>query len=196
MASNNGATSKYRPEYCDKAREISKSGTTNDDLAAGIGVGTSSIDRWLAKYPQFRAAVEDGRGVADKNVEFSLYQRAIGGYSYEERKEHRNARGEVTRVEVNHKHLAPDTLAQIFWLKNRQPEMWRDRRELDMKGGVSVSDLAERLDRARDMSDQAKVDRINELMERARVQEEYEKRLRRGDLAATKRQRQRKTPWT
>ena len=104
---------------------------------------------------------------------------------YDEKKEHRDARGKVTRVEVIHKHLAPDTLAQIFWLKNRQPEMWRDRRELDMKGGINAADLAERLDRARNMSDQAKADRIGEIMERARVQEEYEKRLQRGDLAAT-----------
>jgi hypothetical protein len=28
------------------------------------------------------------------------------------------------------KHVAPDTTAQIFWLKNRRPEEWRDRQEI------------------------------------------------------------------
>ena len=27
----------------------------------------------------------------------------------------------------NKKHVAPDTTAQIFWLKNRKPEQWRDK---------------------------------------------------------------------
>ena len=25
------------------------------------------------------------------------------------------------------KHVAPDTTAQIFWLKNRRPDRWRDK---------------------------------------------------------------------
>ena len=31
------------------------------------------------------------------------------------------------------KQVIPDTTAQIFWLKNRKPEEWRDKREVDSK---------------------------------------------------------------
>ena len=177
-----GTPTKYTPEFCDKAREFSKTGTTNQQLADALGIGKGTVDRWIVRYPEFKAAVEEGRGVADKKVELSLYQKACGGYTYTEKKEHRNAKGEVTRVEVNHKTLAPDTLAIIFWLKNRQPELWRDRREYDMPN--VASDLAERLQRARDMSDESRAGRIAELLERARTQQEYEERLEKGDLTS------------
>ena len=81
MARRKTSPSKYDPAFCDKAREVSKKGTTNQQLADALGVGKGTIDRWLVAHPEFRAAVEEGRGVADKNVEFSLYQRAIGGYT-------------------------------------------------------------------------------------------------------------------
>lgn len=34
------------------------------------------------------------------------------------------------------KQVAPDTLAQIFWLKNRKPEQWRDKQEINHSGGL------------------------------------------------------------
>lgn len=34
--------------------------------------------------------------------------------------------------------LAPDVSAQIFWLKNRRPDLWRDKRETELSGGVGV----------------------------------------------------------
>ncbi|WP_302798603.1 hypothetical protein [Senegalimassilia anaerobia] len=36
-------------------------------------------------------------------------------------------KGKVTLVEKVEETLAPDTTAMIYWLKNRQPELWRDR---------------------------------------------------------------------
>lgn len=34
------------------------------------------------------------------------------------------------------KQVAPDVLAQIFWLKNRKPEQWRDKQEIKHSGGL------------------------------------------------------------
>lgn len=41
----------------------------------------------------------------------------------------------------NDKVALPDTTAQIFWLKNRRPDMWRDKREqtISHNGSVSVN---------------------------------------------------------
>ena len=32
------------------------------------------------------------------------------------------------------KEVVPDTAAQIFWLKNRKPEAWRDKQNLEVSG--------------------------------------------------------------
>jgi transposase-like protein len=37
------------------------------------------------------------------------------------------------------KQVAPDTTAQIFWLKNRKPNEWRDKKETELSGGVDVN---------------------------------------------------------
>lgn len=37
------------------------------------------------------------------------------------------------------KQVAPDTGAAAFWLKNRKPETWRDKKETELSGNVSVS---------------------------------------------------------
>ena len=39
----------------------------------------------------------------------------------------------------NDKVALPDTTAQIFWLKNRRPDMWRDKREQEISHNGSVS---------------------------------------------------------
>lgn len=39
----------------------------------------------------------------------------------------------------NDKVTLPDTTAQIFWLKNRRPDMWRDKREQEISHNGSVS---------------------------------------------------------
>lgn len=44
------------------------------------------------------------------------------------------------RIELfqNEREVPPDTTAAIFWLKNRKPDEWRDRKETELSGGVGV----------------------------------------------------------
>ena len=37
------------------------------------------------------------------------------------------------------KQVAPDTGAIAFWLKNRKPDVWRDKKETELSGAVNVS---------------------------------------------------------
>ena len=50
------------------------------------------------------------------------------------------ARMEVTR-EVT-REVLPDTTAQIFWLKNRRPDRWRDKRDLGVEAAPAENPLA------------------------------------------------------
>lgn len=39
-------------------------------------------------------------------------------------------------VEERTKEVVPDTTAQIFWLKNRKPDTWRDKQQVEHSGGI------------------------------------------------------------
>ena len=49
----------------------------------------------------------------------------------------KNAGSKVERVKVR-KIYPPDTLAGIFWLKNRKPKEWRDRHEVEWKNTAPI----------------------------------------------------------
>lgn len=37
------------------------------------------------------------------------------------------------------KEVVPDTTAQIFWLKNRRPDKWRDKQDVELSGDVKTN---------------------------------------------------------
>ena len=102
-----------------------RDGCTDKEIAANIGINTDTLYTWKKKFPILADTLKKGKEVVDRQVEKSLLQRALG-YSYEETSE-KYGGGVMTERKVTKKHVAPDTTAQIFWLKNRKPEQWRDK---------------------------------------------------------------------
>jgi hypothetical protein len=98
-------------------------GFTDFELAQAMGIGTATLYRWKLEHPEFTEALQTGKVMADERVERSLYAKAVG-YSFEA-EEIVWRKGKPVRVPVI-KHLPPDTVAEIFWLKNRRKEAWRD----------------------------------------------------------------------
>ena len=46
----------------------------------------------------------------------------------------------LKKIRVTTREVIPDVRAQIFWLKNRRPDLWRDKQEIDHKSeGEKVS---------------------------------------------------------
>lgn len=115
----------YKPEFARQAGPACALGATDAILATMFGVTTTTIQNWLVEYPEFKEAVAFGKAqVFDPLVERSLAQRALG-YSVDTEEIKVTKDGKVLRVPVR-KHYPPDVTACIFWLKNRQPEKWRD----------------------------------------------------------------------
>ena len=71
-------------------------------------------------------------------MENALLKRALG-YDYVEVKEEIE-NGVVTKVTRTTKHVSPDVGAAAFWLKNRKPTEWRDRKEVgaELQGDGSI----------------------------------------------------------
>lgn len=114
----------YRPEYAEQAHKLCLLGYTDKQLADFFGVNESTINRWKHKYPEFCMSIKSGKVIADAQVVESLYNRATG-IEVTEVEVRDDGKKKVKRV--TKKHIPPDPTAQIFWLKNRQPELWRDK---------------------------------------------------------------------
>ena len=133
----------YRPEFAEQAEKLCKLGATDVDLADFFDVSVYSIMRWKTRYEEFGKALKVGKGEADDNVERSLYSRATG-YTYDSEKIF-HYQGEIIRAPIQ-EHVPPDTTAQIFWLKNRRPEEWRDVQNVNVRRYEQMTD--EELDNA------------------------------------------------
>ena len=121
-------TRHYLTEYAGQAKRLCLRGATDLDLKAFFQVGGGTFNRWQRVYPEFRQAILDGREVADARVAHSLYRRAIG-FDHPAVKIFADARSGTSKVVEYTEKYAPDTIACIFWLKNRRPDLWRDRHE-------------------------------------------------------------------
>jgi len=124
-----GRPTKWRPEYDEQVYKLCLLGATNKEIADFFKVEVSTIHYWLTHEPSFSSSVTRGREVADSNVAKSLYQRAIG-YTHKEMIT-ASYQGQITDTKEVIKHYPPDTPAATLWLKNRQPQKWRDAKQVD-----------------------------------------------------------------
>lgn len=104
-----------------------RDGLTDAQLAANMNIAAGTLYEWKKQYPEISEALKRGKAVVDIQVENALLKRALGYEFTEERIEISEKDGRKVIQTV--KQVVPDTTAQIFWLKNRRPDKWRDRPE-------------------------------------------------------------------
>ncbi len=78
-----------------------RDGLTDEQIAKNMGVSYSTLKDWKNKYSAISAVLKKGKEVVDYEVENALLSSALEG----------------------------NTTAQIFWLKNRRPDKWRDKQK-------------------------------------------------------------------
>lgn len=108
MAKKVGRKSKYADFVSRKGLVLvegwARDGLTDEQIAHNIGIHKATFYEWRNKYPEFNDALKRSKEVADYEVENALFKKAKMG----------------------------DTTAQIFWLKNRRPEKWRDKTDMTL----------------------------------------------------------------
>lgn len=87
-----------------------RDGLTDEQIAHNMGISRSTLKEWKKDYPAISAALKKSKEVVDRQVENALFKKACEG----------------------------DTTAMIFWLKNRRPNDWRDKRETQLSGNVQT----------------------------------------------------------
>lgn len=141
---------KFNPEYhIPWIKGLARRGYTTKEIAADLSVAKSTVDKWISEHKELQEAVEKGRSFSDTLVETSLYKRATG-YKITKRKTiiatDSNGKPLPAKIETSEEEVPPDTTACIFWLKNRNPELWRDRQEVAVSNNEWVKALEEVLD--------------------------------------------------
>jgi len=136
----------YSEEHATQAYKLSLLGLVDTELAQFFDVSERTINNWKKKHPEFDSALKRGKAVADSNVATKLYTRAIG-YEYDEVTiEQIPSRGDSPsrmKQKTTTKHIPASETAMIFWLKNRRPDLWRDRREITGKDGADLVKVPE-----------------------------------------------------
>jgi hypothetical protein len=134
-----GRPTKYRPEFAEIAHKLTQAlGATDKEVADFLSIDDATLYRWRHTHPEFCEALKVGKDVADQRVKQSLYRRAIG-YKHDAVKVFNN-NGEAMLVPFT-EHYPPDTTAAIFWLKNRDPDQWRDKQDVEHSGKLTLEQL-------------------------------------------------------
>ena len=119
-----------------------REGLTDAQIAVKMGISSTTFYRWQQDHAQFREALKKGKAPVDTQVENALLRRALG-YSYTETitdfevfdtgrvdKDGKPILDKrIKNVRSVKKEVAPDVGAAAFWLKNRRPDRWREKRE-------------------------------------------------------------------
>ena len=124
------------PEGLLKIEGWARDGLIDEQIAQNIGIRAATLYEWKKRFSEISEALKRGKEVVDRQVENALLKRALG-YEYEEVKEKFEG-GILTERTVTKKEVVADTTAQIFWLKNRKPDTWRDKPEGTQKGDTSL----------------------------------------------------------
>lgn len=116
-----------------------RDGLTDKQVAHNMNIAESTLHEWKKKYSVLSESLKRGKEVVDRQVENALLKRALG-YEFKETTQELTEDGmRVTKVIT--KQQAPDTTAQIFWLKNRKPHEWRDKQETEITGHITTNKL-------------------------------------------------------
>jgi len=155
---------KYDPEtFPDRVEELARDGYADQEIFPQLGISKDAFYRYLKNYPEFAEALKRGREPINAKVEKALLKRCLG-FEVEEtnKRVHQHIR-RFTRVRFNKdgtkdvfhelkpvetrtvskttKNILPSEGACLNWLRAKKPEVWKEKKEIDIKGFRTFADL-------------------------------------------------------
>jgi len=133
--------SKYKFEETNKKAFLlaRDKGLTNGQISKALGINPDTFYTWSKKFPKFKEAVEKGREASIGEVENAMYKEALG-YWIEEVKQYiqekpvagsKDKTIKIKKVEKTKKWMRPSLGAQVFILKNRCPDRWKESKYIE-----------------------------------------------------------------
>ena len=132
-----------------------RNGLTDEQIAKNMGINVATLYRYKQTYCEICEALKKGKEIIDFEVENALLKKALGISKTVKKpikvKEviYENGRKlkEIERIEYADEEIytPPETAAIIFWLKNRRPDLWREKQSLVLSGNVDTNNPFEGL---------------------------------------------------
>ena len=118
-------------------KSLAMLGMPDKDIAQVLGMRAARFSKYKKQYPSIRITLQKGRIISSANVVESLYKKA-NGFSVPEVKLFYSAKNDKVIKAKTNRYYPPDTVAQIFWLKNNFPDFWRDKKEVETTGSAGA----------------------------------------------------------
>lgn len=138
-----------RPDNLLRIQGWARDGLTDEQIAKNMGIHRDTLIEWKKKFSDISDVLKKTKEVVDREVENALLKSAEGYDVYETVEELRFNKKtgdyELKVVKRTKRHIPASQVAQIFWLKNRKPEEWREKREYEESDPEALSKARELL---------------------------------------------------
>lgn len=122
-----------------------RNGSTDEEVSQKLNISKTTLYKYVEDHSELSELRKKSKEIIDSEVEEALLKKSLG-YEYtettrEERWNNDTKKYEMAITKEVTKQVAPDTTAMIFWLKNRQPELWKDKHEVKHSGSLKLEDI-------------------------------------------------------
>lgn len=132
-----------------------RDGLSLEQIAHNMAIASSTLREWRKNYPAISTAIKKGQAPVDYEVENAMLKSALG-YTVKVKKpikvktkKQLKDKGTIEEERIEYAeeevYIKPDTTAQIFWLKNRRPDKWRDRQDQVIMNVEDLTPIADML---------------------------------------------------
>lgn len=136
-----GTPTGYRKEYDEQAFKLCLLGLVDSELADFFEVTEQTINNWKKEFPSFFESMNRGKKIANAEVAASLYKRATGFERPDAVKIFMPTNAKKPVYAKYTEYYPPDVSAAFRFLLNREPEKWRDKREVKLEGMPQIGVL-------------------------------------------------------
>lgn len=129
-----------------------RNGATDEEVAEKLNISKTTLYKYVEEHSELFELRKRNKEIIDSEVEEALLKKSLGftqivkkafkvkHVKYNENGKRVSEDEEV--VQANEEvYIAPSDTAMIFWLKNRQPELWKDKHEVEHSGSLKLEDI-------------------------------------------------------
>ena len=143
--------SKYQTHVAPRLKEIkswARDGATDEEIAKRLRIAVSTLNEYKKEFSEFSECLKE-KGAYDNEVVDSVFKNTLGGIVKLQKpikcKKRYYENGRLVREEEvivtaeEEVYIHPDTMAQMYWLNNRQPSKWKAK-PVDTSGEQNAKD--------------------------------------------------------